>query len=161
MILSVTLSKRATFRGGNSECAFLCVTDKILLDDLLEYDAYAEEDLPDVVHYDRNRRSAEETTPEKCKKGGSRHNRCCNDGFEHTQEMKDLKRQCFAEVKKGRKAKHHGFDGDFDVFSCEKVEKAKEKVICAMECLARKQQLVSKCIARVNSLIHLFFPTGG
>jgi hypothetical protein len=128
--------------------------NKILLDDLIEFDAFADEDSP-VLSQTQARSRRESPTPEipppppkeqppKCKPpgGGPKHNRCCNDGYEHSTEMKELKRQCFSEVKKARKAKHHGMHEDFDVFSCEKVERAKEKVLCAMECVSRKQGMV-------------------
>lgn len=138
----------------------MCAADKILLDDLLEYDAFADDDLPTIVNLQRSRRDdhpppppppsspdhphPHPPQPPHCKPhgGGGRHHRCCNDDFEYTNDMKELKKQCFADIKKARKAKH--LDAEFDVFSCEKVERAKEKVICAMECVARKEGLVSR-----------------
>lgn len=154
------------------------LTDKILLDELIEYDALAEDEQPiSTKHSERKRRNVESESaattlnaaaaaaqqPPKCKPGGPRHNRCCNDGFEHSTDMKELKRQCFAEVKKARKAKHHGGGmdgGDFDAFSCEKMERAKEKVLCAMECVSRKQNLVMfdlNMYEFFESVMHFFF----
>lgn len=132
-------------------------TDKVLMDDLIEYEALTEDELPLQEHFERVRRGVENaseaimsttTMPMKekeCKrKHFGRHNRCCNDGFEKSEEMKEIKRQCFAEVKKQRKSrKSEGDNESLDVFSCEKVEKNKANVVCAMECIAKKQGTVS------------------
>lgn len=133
------------------------------MDDLIEFDALTEDELPvqpqlDEQINDRIRRSiplsnqnnnkntSDMINMKQCKPNYmGRHNRCCNDGFERSEEAKKIKRECFADVKKQRKFRKNEMDGDsFDVFSCEKVEKAKSSVICAMECVSKKQGLVRK-----------------
>uniref|UniRef100_A0A336N4P6 CSON006422 protein n=1 Tax=Culicoides sonorensis TaxID=179676 RepID=A0A336N4P6_CULSO len=122
--------------------------NKVLMDDLIEYEALTEDELPMQEFADRVKRDVESVVDgnaseivmkeKECKRQHfGRHNRCCNDGFERSEEMKEIKRQCFAEVKKQRKSRKN--DDGLDVFSCEKVEKNKESVVCAMECVAKKQ----------------------
>lgn len=126
------------------------------MDDLIEYEALTEDELPLREHVERVRRGVENANEtvtiaamkeKECKRHHfGRHNRCCNDGFEKSEEIKEIKRQCFAEVKKQRKSrKNEGADNEsLDVFSCEKVEKNKANVVCAMECIAKKQGTVSE-----------------
>ncbi|XP_063695604.1 uncharacterized protein LOC134827008 [Culicoides brevitarsis] len=154
-ILSVLVCKSLCYEFNDPEF------NKILLDDLIEYEALADDELPLQDIADRVRRDVSEVAmikekekesnsnakEEKCKKPHfGRHNRCCNDGFEKSEEMKALKKECFGEMKKHRKSRKEGDvadnmkdDSTLDVFSCEKVEKNKNNVVCAMECVAKKQ----------------------
>lgn len=133
------------------------------MDDLIEYETLTEDELPFPEYIERVRRGVENASEavtttvaslvpmkekekeKECKRQRfGRHNRCCNDGFEKSEEMKLIKKECFAEVKKQRKSRKSDGDNEtLDVFSCEKVEKNKANVVCAMECIAKKQGTVS------------------
>lgn len=134
------------------------------MDDLIEYETLTEDELPLHDYVERVKRSAENASEtmkplkeKECKRQHfGRHNRCCNDGFEKSEEMRAIKKECFGEIKKQRKSrKNEGGDNEsLDVFSCEKVEKNKANVMCAMECIAKKQGTVSIFHLIFNALRH-------
>lgn len=68
--------------------------------------------------------------------------RCCKVAIEKPDsfdKIKDLKKACFGEVK-GNRTEH---DSEFEMFSCDRIEKKKEEMRCAYECIAKKQKIVS------------------
>ncbi|XP_058065413.1 uncharacterized protein LOC131215050 [Anopheles bellator] len=102
--------------------------NQILLEDMLE----ASED---SVLLGRFRRSAGDSLDEKCSR---RSHKCCNDdNVENVDKIKELKRQCFAEQRLKRK------EEPVDMFSCERVNKTRKDVNCAMECVGRKKNIVA------------------
>uniref|UniRef100_A0A182QPU3 Uncharacterized protein n=1 Tax=Anopheles farauti TaxID=69004 RepID=A0A182QPU3_9DIPT len=104
--------------------------NEVLLEDLLD-----DSDAPTMLS--RFRRSTAED--DKCK----RRYKCCNDSNnENLDKIHEIKKQCFMEVRNKNKA-----DGAYepvDVFSCERLNKTKMEVICAMECVGRKKEVVNE-----------------
>uniref|UniRef100_A0A9I3EI71 Uncharacterized protein n=1 Tax=Anopheles dirus TaxID=7168 RepID=A0A9I3EI71_9DIPT len=104
--------------------------NELLLDDLMD-----ESDAPMMLN--RFRRSTPED--DKCK----RRYKCCNDdNNENLDKIHEIKKQCFTEVRNKNKA-----DGAYepvDVFSCERLNKTKMEVICAMECVGRKKEVLNE-----------------
>ena len=67
--------------------------------------------------------------------------RCCKEAIEKPESferIKEVKRECFTEVKGNRSE-----DFEFEMFSCERIEKKKEEMRCAYECVAKKNKFVS------------------
>jgi len=94
---------------------------------------------------DRTQRSEVTEAPVKqCKPHFAKPpNRCCNDGHEHSEEFKQIKKECFAEIKDQLMSKKNdSSETEPGKISCEKAEKIKSKVVCAMECMSKKQNVV-------------------
>lgn len=67
--------------------------------------------------------------------------RCCKEMIEKPdalEKIKEVKKECFEQVKGNRSD-----DFDFEMFSCERIEKKKEEMRCAYECVVKKQKIVS------------------
>uniref|UniRef100_A0A182Y732 Carboxylesterase type B domain-containing protein n=1 Tax=Anopheles stephensi TaxID=30069 RepID=A0A182Y732_ANOST len=105
--------------------------NELLLQDLLD-----DADEPSMMG--RFRRSPADAQDDKCK----RRYKCCNDANnENLDKIHEIKKQCFAEVRNKNKA-----DGAYepvDFFSCDRLNKTKMDVICAMECVGRKKEVVN------------------
>ncbi|XP_049540364.1 glutactin-like [Anopheles darlingi] len=106
--------------------------NEVLLEDMLDESV-------DNVMLSRFRRSASDSLDEKCK----RRYKCCNDvNTENLDKIKEVKKQCFTEVRNKNKA-----DKTYepvDMFSCERLNNTKTEVICAMECVARKKEILNE-----------------
>ncbi|XP_053685998.1 uncharacterized protein LOC128735542 [Sabethes cyaneus] len=110
--------------------------NELLLDELLD---------SDMVTIDRFKRAAPEATEDKCKRQHNRH-RCCNDpassdNVEQKSDIKDLKKQCYAEVR-SKDRTERGMSDPVDMFSCEKMNRTKQDMICASECIGRKKNVL-------------------
>uniref|UniRef100_A0AAG5DPM1 Odorant-binding protein n=1 Tax=Anopheles atroparvus TaxID=41427 RepID=A0AAG5DPM1_ANOAO len=110
--------------------------NELLLEDLL--DDTTGSAVPPV---DRFRRStSDDSMDDKCKQ---RRYKCCNDANgENMEKIHEVKKQCFTEVRSKNKA-----DGTYepvDMFSCERLNRTKMEVICAMECVGRKKEIVDE-----------------
>ncbi|XP_055535876.1 uncharacterized protein LOC129724754 [Wyeomyia smithii] len=104
--------------------------NELLLDELVDND---------LVTNDRIKRAASETTEDKCKR--QRH-RCCNDANgENWDKIKDLKKQCYAEVR-SKDRTERGMADPIDMFNCEKLNRTKQEMICATECIGRKKNVL-------------------
>lgn len=69
--------------------------------------------------------------------------RCCKEAIEKPdafEKIKDLKKECFTHVKGNRSE----VDMEFEMFSCERIEKKKEDMQCAYECISKRQKIVSR-----------------
>ncbi|EDS42865.1 odorant-binding protein [Culex quinquefasciatus] len=112
--------------------------NELLLEDLLD-----SEDV--LTSADRFRRSPAMADPadDKCKKQHHKH-KCCNDAnTDNLDKIRDLKKQCFSEQKtKERSAR--GMIDPVDMFNCEKMNKTKQDLICAIECVGRKKSILDK-----------------
>ncbi|XP_058830642.1 uncharacterized protein LOC131689518 [Topomyia yanbarensis] len=107
--------------------------NEILLADLLDSD-------DSLTAFDRFKRSTNEITDDKCKR--QHKHKCCNDANGDNLDMiKELKKQCFTEIK-SKERTERGMMDPIDMFSCEKVKRAKEDMICALECVGRKKNVV-------------------
>ncbi|XP_058460137.1 uncharacterized protein LOC131435890 [Malaya genurostris] len=107
--------------------------NEILLADLLDGD-------DSLMVFDRYKRSTTEIADDKCKR--QHKHKCCNDSNgENLDKIKDLKRQCFTEVK-SKDRSEQGATEPIDMFSCEKVNRVKQDVLCALECVANKKNAV-------------------
>lgn len=68
--------------------------------------------------------------------------RCCKEAIERPEafdKVRDLKKECFGQVKGNRTE----LDFEHEMFSCERIQKKKEDMRCAYECIAKKQKMVS------------------
>ncbi|XP_055625284.1 uncharacterized protein LOC129767974 [Toxorhynchites rutilus septentrionalis] len=111
--------------------------NEALLEDLLDGDT--------LTPMDRFKRSAADATEEKNRCEGRRHHKhkCCNDdNTENLEKMRDLKKQCFAEIRAARENAARGASESVDMFSCERVNRTKGDLVCAMECVGRKKNVV-------------------
>lgn len=67
--------------------------------------------------------------------------RCCKEAIEKPgvfEKIKEVKRECFSMVKGNRTEEF-----EFEMFSCERIEKKKEEMRCGFQCIVKKQKLVS------------------
>ncbi|XP_058129579.1 uncharacterized protein LOC131290038 [Anopheles ziemanni] len=92
-----------------------------------------------------------DSTDDKCK----RRYKCCNDANgENMEKIHEIKKQCFTEVRNKNKAE--GTYEPVDMFSCERLNKTKMEVICAMECLGRKKEIVDDSGSLLEPKLHEF-----
>lgn len=67
--------------------------------------------------------------------------RCCKEAIEKPgvfDKIKEVKRECFSTIKANRSEVF-----EFDMFSCERLEKKKAELRCGFQCIVKKQNLVS------------------
>lgn len=103
--------------------------------------------MSDDVDTPLNYRAKRESTSAECQPPTSRpkefpSQRCCKEAIEKPEafdKIKDLKKECFGMVKGNRTEQ----DSEFEMFSCDRIEKKKEDMRCAYECIAKKQKMVS------------------
>lgn len=111
--------------------------DALLTEDYIDY-------LSDDLDFPINYRAKRESPPPGGCHSKNRElpsQRCCKEAIEKQdayEKIKEVKKECFMEVKGNRSD-----DSEFEMFSCERIEKKKEEMRCAFECIVRKQNIVS------------------
>ncbi|XP_055591674.1 uncharacterized protein LOC129743621 [Uranotaenia lowii] len=110
------------------------------------YNEHLMEDLLDdratLTLMDRFKRAAADGSGEdKCKRQNK--HKCCNDSNEENlDKIKELKKECYNEVK--AKDEAGTVQEPIDFFSCEKINKTKQDIVCTAECVGRKKNVIDE-----------------
>ncbi|XP_026469696.1 uncharacterized protein LOC113373627 [Ctenocephalides felis] len=120
--------------------------------ELLQADLEDNLDIEGALYNHRVTRETENKDEEKKCRGRDRYHKssCCSEADDikaHSEHMKELKKQCFNEVRAAAK-QSRALAGDeqqqpmMDIFSCERMNKTKSEIVCVMQCVAKKQNLI-------------------